>query len=63
VELPSDREQRNSSLVPCRSSENLMFSGENKPTVGSSRDGQLKLLYYQDPGVKEGDVFPLWTIQ
>jgi len=46
-----------------RGSFNTLVFGENKPAVGSSQDGQLKLIYYRDPGVKEGDAFPLWTIQ
>jgi hypothetical protein len=40
----------------------LVFA-ENRPTLGSSQDGRLKLIYYRNPGVKEGDAFPLWTIQ
>ena len=46
-----------------RGSFDTLVFGENKPTVGSSQDRRLKLLYYRDPGVKEGDSFPLWTIQ
>jgi hypothetical protein len=42
--------------------DNLVL-GENKTTVGSSQDGRLKLIYYRNPGVNEGDAFPLWTIQ
>ena len=49
--------------IKYRGSFNTLVFGENKPTVGSSQDGQLKLIYYRDPGVKEGDAFPLWTIQ
>jgi len=49
--------------IKYRGSFNTLVFGKNKPTVGSSQDGQLKLIYYRDPGVKEGDAFPLWTIQ
>jgi hypothetical protein len=42
--------------------ETLAF-GENRPTVGSSRNGRLHLIYGQDPGPEEGKAFPLWTIQ
>jgi hypothetical protein len=37
--------------------------GENRPTVGSSRNGRLHLIYLRDPGLEEGETFPLWTIQ
>jgi hypothetical protein len=37
--------------------------GEKRPTVGSSRDGQLHLIYGQDPALEAGNAFPLWTIQ
>ena len=37
--------------------------GENRPTMGSSRNGRLRLIYIQDPGLEEGEAFPLWTIQ
>jgi len=37
--------------------------GENGPTVGSSRNGRLHLIYFRDPGLEEGEAFPLWTIQ
>jgi len=40
----------------------LVF-GENGPTVGSSRNGRLHLIYFRDPGLEEGEAFPLWTIQ
>lgn len=40
----------------------LMF-GENKPLIGSCHDGRLDLIYHRDPGLKEGQPFPLWTIQ
>ena len=37
--------------------------GENKPHVVSYRNGWLDLVYYQNPGLKAGKTFPLWTIQ
>jgi hypothetical protein len=40
----------------------LVF-GEKRPSVGSSRNGRLHLIYFQDPELKEGEAFPLWTIQ
>jgi hypothetical protein len=46
-----------------RGSFNTLKFGENKPLMGSCHDGQLELIYYQDPGLKEGESFPLWTIQ
>jgi tRNA(Ile2) C34 agmatinyltransferase TiaS len=39
---------------------NLHF-GENIPATGSFTDGNLELGYYQDPGFKAGDSFPLWS--
>jgi hypothetical protein len=46
-----------------RGSFNTLKFGENKPLMGSCRDGRLELIYFQDPGLKEGESFPLWTIQ
>jgi hypothetical protein len=46
-----------------RGSFNTLKFGENKPFIGSCHDGQLDLIYYQDPGIKKGQPFPLWTIQ
>ena len=46
-----------------RGSFNTLIFGENKPLMGVCRDGQLDLIYYRDPGLKEGQSFPLWTIQ
>jgi hypothetical protein len=31
--------------------------------MGSCHDGRLDLIYYQDPGLKEGESFPLWMAQ
>jgi hypothetical protein len=37
--------------------------GENKPLIGFFHGGQLDLIYFRDPGLKEGQSFPLWSIQ
>jgi hypothetical protein len=37
--------------------------GETKPFTGSTHNGQLDLVYHEDPHLKAGQVFPLWTIQ
>jgi hypothetical protein len=42
---------------------NTLKFGENTPSMGSCHDGQLDLIYHHDPGLKEGQPFPLWTIQ
>ena len=34
--------------------------GENKPQLGSYRNGWLDLTYHQNPGLKAGESFPLW---
>jgi hypothetical protein len=39
---------------------NLRF-GQRKPFHGTCQNGQLDLFYYQDPGLKAGQSFPLWT--
>jgi hypothetical protein len=46
-----------------RGSFNTLKFGEHKPLTGSCHDGRLDLIYYRDPGLKEGELFPLWTIQ
>ena len=46
-----------------RGSFNTLKFGENKPFTGFCHDGQLDLVYYQDPGLEAGQSFPLWTIQ
>jgi len=46
-----------------RGSFNTLKFGENKPLMGSCHDGRLDLIYYRDPGLKEGQSFPLWTIR
>ena len=37
--------------------------GEKKPFTGFTHNGQLDLVYHEDPHLKAGQVFPLWTIQ
>src|SRR5580700_6993664 len=44
-----------------RSFNSLQF-GDQIPFSGSYRNGTLELRYYQDPGVKVGQQFPLWLI-
>jgi hypothetical protein len=34
--------------------------GENKPQLGSYRNGWLDLSYHQNPHLKAGQSFPLW---
>jgi hypothetical protein len=46
-----------------RGSFNTLKFGENKPLMGSCHDGRLDLIYCRDPGLAEGELFPLWTIQ
>jgi hypothetical protein len=46
-----------------RGSFNTLKFGENKPLMGSCYHGRLDLIYFRDPGLKEGQSFPLWTIQ
>ena len=45
-----------------RGSFNTLVFGEIKPGIGSLKDGRLDLVYYRDPGLSEGDLFPLWTL-
>ncbi len=35
--------------------------GQRKPFHGTCQNRQLELFYYQDPGLKAGQSFPLWT--
>jgi hypothetical protein len=51
-------------IVPkYRGSFNTLVFGEIKPDSGSLKDGRLNLVYYQNPGLNIGDLFPLWTLQ
>jgi hypothetical protein len=50
-------------LAKYRGSYDTLIFGEQKPLVGSCRDGHLDLIYLQDPGIEPGQEFPLWTIQ
>jgi len=36
---------------------------EKKTFTGSTQNGHLDLVYYEDPHPKAGQPFPLWTIQ
>jgi len=55
--------QVNVEIVPkYRGSFNTLVFGEIKPHIGSLKDGRLNLVYYQNPGLKIGDLFPLWTL-
>ncbi len=45
-----------------RGSFNTLVFGEIKPYSGSLKDGRLDLVYYRDPGLSVGDLFPLWTL-
>jgi hypothetical protein len=36
---------------------------EKKPLTGFMHNGQLDLVYYEDPHLKAGQPFSLWTIQ
>ena len=45
-----------------RGSFNTLAFGEFKPYISSFKDGRLDLVYYRDPGLSEGDRFPLWTL-
>lgn len=46
-----------------RRSFNCLRFGDRIPCSGSYRDGTLELRYYQDPGFKVGEQFPLWLIE
>jgi hypothetical protein len=46
-----------------RGSFNTLKFGENKPLMGSCQNGRLDLIYHLDPGLIEGQSFPLWSIQ
>jgi hypothetical protein len=52
--------QVRSEKYPCTFDE-LTF-GENKPHLGSYRNGWLDLVYLQNPGLQAGQSFPLWAI-
>ena len=45
-----------------RGSFNTLIFGKIKPDTGSLRNGRLDLVYLQNPGLKIGDRFPLWTL-
>ena len=63
IEKRGDRYQVIVQISPkYRGSFNTLAFGEIKPHSGSLRDSRLDLVYYQDPGLNIGDVFPLWTL-
>jgi hypothetical protein len=41
----------------------LRFAGISRPFRGKCHSGQLDLFYDRNPGFKEGESFPLWTLQ
>ena len=51
-------------IVPkYRGSFNTLVFEEIKPHSGSIKDGRLNLVYYRNPGLNIGDLFPLWTLR
>jgi hypothetical protein len=50
-------------LAHFRRSFNSLRFGEKIPFSGSYQDQTLELRYYQDPGLKVGQQFPLWSIE
>jgi hypothetical protein len=46
-----------------RGSFHTLEFGETKPFTGFTHKGRLDLVYHEDPHLKAGQVFPLWTIQ
>jgi hypothetical protein len=46
-----------------RGSFHTLKFGEQKPSTGFTHNGHLDLVYYEDPHLKAGRPFPLWTIQ
>jgi hypothetical protein len=45
-----------------RGSFNTLAFGEKKPYRGSLKEGRLELVYHQDPALRAGEPFPLWTL-
>jgi hypothetical protein len=46
-----------------RGSFNTLVFGEHKPFIGSCHDGRLDLVFHQNPDLKAGQTFSLWTLQ
>jgi hypothetical protein len=46
-----------------RGSFHTLQFGEKKPFIGFTHNGRLHLVYHEDPHLKAGQPFPLWTIQ
>ena len=45
-----------------RGSFNTLAFGEIKPYRGSLKENRLDLVYHQNPNLKVGDSFSLWTL-
>ena len=41
---------------------NTLTFGKIRPYTGSLSNGKLNLVYFQNPGLKIGDKFSLWTL-
>jgi hypothetical protein len=63
VDKNGDQHRVRIELGKYRGSFNTLKFGEYKLHIGFCHDGRLDLIYYRDPGLKEGQPFPLWTIQ
>ena len=46
-----------------RGSFHTLQFGEKKPFMGFTQNGLLDLVYHENPHLKAGQSFPLWTIQ
>jgi hypothetical protein len=63
IEKPGDQYQVVVQItIKYRGSFNTLAFGDIKPYSGCLKDGRLDLVYYRDPGLSEGDPFPLWTL-
>ena len=49
-------------IAKYRGSFNTLTFEKIKPYAGSLSNGRLNLVYFQNPGLKIGDHFPLWTL-
>jgi len=64
LEKPGDHYQAVVHIITkYRGSFNTLAFGEIKPYIGSLKNGRLDLVYHQDPGLKVGDDFPVWTLR
>jgi hypothetical protein len=46
-----------------RGSFHTLKFGKTKPFTGFTHNGHLDFVYHEDPHLKVGQPFPLWTIQ